>query len=113
YIFLVIPAYNFFGRFHWMPVFGPQPAFFSYHLMRIYNRRFKALAQARRGAKMLFDLKLAPFRMGAKGVKLWAWAELDNLRLAAKGAFRRKPAPARGDERVDVEDAAPQAPRVK
>src|SRR6202035_3754956 len=50
YIFLVIPAYNFFGRFHWMPVFGPQPAFFSYHLMRIYNRRFKALAQARRGA---------------------------------------------------------------
>src|SRR6185436_20308082 len=40
YIFVVIPAYRFLGRFFWMPVLGPKPAFLSYHLMRIYNRRF-------------------------------------------------------------------------
>jgi flavin-dependent dehydrogenase len=102
YIFVVIPAYRVFGKFHWMPVLGPKPAFFSYHLMRIYNRRFKAIALARRAAgeagrrndgrrvKALFDLQFAPFRMVAKGLKLWALAELDHARLAAKRLFARK-----------------------
>ena len=43
YIFVVIPSYRFFGKFQWMPVLGPRPAFFSYHMMRIYNRRFKSI----------------------------------------------------------------------
>ena len=42
YIFVVIPAYNMLGRFHWMPVLGPKAAFISYHMMRLYNRRFKS-----------------------------------------------------------------------
>jgi hypothetical protein len=105
YIFLVIPAYKFYGRFHWMPVLGPKPAYFSYHLMRITNRRLKALALARRRAgeeglrnngrrvKVLFDLKLAPFHMAARGVKLWLVAELDGVRLAFKNGLGRRPAP--------------------
>ena len=96
YIFVVIPAYRFFGKFHWMPVLGPKPAFLSYHMMRIYNRRFAAIALARRAAgeagrrndgrrvRALYDLHSAPFRMAAKGVKLWAFAELDNVRLVMK-----------------------------
>src|SRR4051812_4665005 len=102
YIFVVIPAYKLFGKFFWMPVLGPKPAFFSYHMMRIYNRRFKTIALARRAAgeagrrndgrrvRALFDLKLAPFHMAAKGLKLWAFAELDNLRLAVKRVFAGK-----------------------
>jgi flavin-dependent dehydrogenase len=99
YIFVVIPAYRFFGRFQWMPVLGPKPAFLSYHMMRIYNRRFKAIALARRATgeagrrndgrriKALYDLQLGPFRMAARGLKLWGLAELDHLRLAAKRLF--------------------------
>ncbi|HZF08340.1 MAG TPA: tryptophan 7-halogenase [Thermoanaerobaculia bacterium] len=108
YIFLVIPAYKFFGRFHWVPVMGPKPAFFSYHMLRIANRRFKALALARRRAgeegrrndgrrvRLLFDLKLAPFHMAARGMKLWLYAELDGVRLALKNALgrRKEPMPA-------------------
>jgi hypothetical protein len=86
-----------------MPVLGPKPAFFSYHLMQLYNRRFKALALARRAAgeegrrnhgrrvNMLFDLRLSAVRMAARGMKLWLWAELDGLRLTAKRLFQRKP----------------------
>jgi flavin-dependent dehydrogenase len=106
YIFVVMPAYRLYGRFHWMPVLGPKPAFVSYHLMRIYNRRFKAIALARRAAgeagrrndgrrvKALFDLRVAPFHMAARGLKLWAYAELDNLRLSLKRLFAGRPAPA-------------------
>jgi len=106
YIFVVIPAYRLFGKFHWMPVLGPKPAFFSYHMMRIYNRRFKAIALARRAAgeagrrnhgrrvKALFDLQAAPFHMAARGVKLWAFAELDNVRLTVKRLFAGRPAAA-------------------
>jgi hypothetical protein len=47
YIFVVIPAYRLAGKFQWMPVLGPKPAFISYHLMRIYNRRFKKIVLAR------------------------------------------------------------------
>jgi hypothetical protein len=102
YIFVVIPAYKFLGRFFWMPVLGPKPAFFSYHLMRIYNRRFKALALARRAAgeagrrndgrriTAFYNLELAPFRMAARGLKLWFLAELDGIRLAFK---RKAPRP--------------------
>jgi flavin-dependent dehydrogenase len=99
YIFVVIPAYRVLGKFHWMPVLGPKPAFLSYHLMRIYNRRFKAIALARRAAgeagrrnhgrriKAFYDLGFAPFRMAARGLKIWALAELDLLRLRLKRSF--------------------------
>ncbi|HEX6902804.1 MAG TPA: tryptophan 7-halogenase [Thermoanaerobaculia bacterium] len=104
YIFVVIPAYKFLGKFHWMPVLGPKPAFISYHLMRIYNRRFKRIALARRAAgeagrrndgrrvKALFDLQTAPFRMAARGLKLWLYAELDYARLWVKRVFSGKAA---------------------
>lgn len=103
YIFVVIPAYKFLGRFFWMPVLGPKPAFISYHMMRIYNRRFKALALARQAAgeagrrndgrriSAFYNLQLAPFRMAARGLKIWLLAELDGIRLAFK---RRKAAEA-------------------
>jgi hypothetical protein len=96
YIFLVIPAYRLFGRFHWMPVLGPKPAFFSYYLMKLSNRRFKAIALARRAAgeggrrndgrriTAFYNLKVAPFHMAARGVKLWVLAELDMVRLSFK-----------------------------
>jgi flavin-dependent dehydrogenase len=115
YIFVVIPAYRLFGKFHWMPVLGPKPAFFSYHMMRIYNRRFKTIALARRAAgeagrrnhgrrvRVLFDLHGAPFRMAAKGVKLWVFAELDNVRLAVKRLFAGKPAAAPVGEEIPAE----------
>jgi flavin-dependent dehydrogenase len=98
YIFVVIPAYRFMKKFHWMPVLGPKPAFLSYHLMRLYNGRFKAIAEARRAAgesgklndgrrvKAYFDLGLAPMRMALRGVKLWMLAELGMIRLL----FKRK-----------------------
>src|SRR5262249_40394849 len=115
YIFVVMPAYRLFGKFHWMPVLGPKPAFLSYHMMRIYNRRFKAIALARRAAgeagrrnhgrrvRVLFALKGAPFRMAAKGVKLWVLAELDNVRLAMKRLFAGKPAAVPAGEEIPAE----------
>ena len=48
YIFVVIPAYRFLGRYHWMPVLGHPKAFFFYHLMRLYHRRFRRLSPRRR-----------------------------------------------------------------
>lgn len=93
YIFVVIPAYRFLKQFFWMPVLGPKPAFVSYHLMSFYNRRFKAIAEARRNAsraglrndgrriKAYFDLGFAPFRMLLRGLKLWYFAEMDAIRL--------------------------------
>ncbi|HEX2224469.1 MAG TPA: hypothetical protein VHN15_09705, partial [Thermoanaerobaculia bacterium] len=102
YLFVVIPAYRILGKFHWMPVLGPKPAFFSYHLMRIYNRRFRAIALARRAAgeagrrnhgrriKAFFDLNAAPVRMVARGLKLWALAEADLLGLRVRRLFGRR-----------------------
>ena len=93
YIFVVLPAYKLLKRFDWMPVLGPKPAFISYHLMRIYNRRFKAIAEKRRAAgragalndgrriKAYFNLGFAPLRMAVRGVKIWLKAELGALRL--------------------------------
>lgn len=101
YIFVVTPAYRIFKRFHWMPVLGPKPAFVSYHLMSLYNRRFSRLALARRAAceegrrnhgrrtKAFFDLGLAPYRMILRGLRIWLVAELDGLRLMFK---RKRPA---------------------
>jgi flavin-dependent dehydrogenase len=96
YIFVVIPAYRFQKKFHWMPVLGPKPAFISYHLMSLYNRRFKSIALARRAVgeagarnegrrvKAYYNLNFAPFHMAARGFKLWAWAEMDNVRVQIK-----------------------------
>lgn len=87
YIFVVIPAYKFLKRFDWMPVLGPKPAFLSYHMMQMYNRRFKAIAEKRRAAgraglfndarriTAYFNLGVAPVRMVFRGVKLWLRAE--------------------------------------
>ena len=103
YIFLVMPAYRFMKKFFWMPVLGPKPAFISYHLMSLYNRRFKAIAVARRAAgeaglrndgrriSAYFNLNTAPFHMLTRGLKLWAFAEIDHVRLAFKRLWRRAP----------------------
>jgi flavin-dependent dehydrogenase len=105
YIFLVIPAYRFLRKFYWMPVLGPKPAFFSYHLMSFYNRRFKQIANARRNkgtdglrndgrrVKAYFNLNLAPFHMIARGLKLWLFAELDMVRLLFRGKKRSASVP--------------------
>jgi flavin-dependent dehydrogenase len=115
YIFVVVPAYRLMKKFYWMPVLGPKPAFISYHLMSLYNRRFKAIAMSRRAAgeagarndgrrvKAYYNLNLAPFQMAARGLKLWMFAELDNVRLHLKKRQRRPldlPALVDGD-RVD------------
>lgn len=101
YIFVVIPAYRLLKKFHWMPVLGPKPAFISYHLMRAYNRRFKAIAETRRAAghggmyndgrriKAYFNLGLAPLHMVFRGIKLWMRAEAGALFLR-----KRREAPA-------------------
>lgn len=102
YIFVVIPAYRFMKKFHWMPVLGPKPAFLSYHMMRTYNRRFKAIALGRRAAgvagsrndgrriKAYFNLGLAPMQMVARGVKLWLRAELAMVGVKFARIFRRR-----------------------
>ena len=97
-----MPAYRFMKKFHWMPVLGPKPAFLSYHLMALYNRRFKSIALARRAAgeagvrndrrriSAYYDLSFSPFRMAARGLWLWAWAELDNVRLWVKRVLQKR-----------------------
>jgi flavin-dependent dehydrogenase len=104
YIFVVIPAYRFAKKFLWMPVLGPKPAFFSYHFIKLYHRRFKSIALARRAAgeegarnhgrriKAYFNLNLSPMHMVLRGVKLWAFAEADNVRLQLRRLFRRRAA---------------------
>jgi flavin-dependent dehydrogenase len=102
YVFVVIPAYRYFGRYHWMPVLGPKEAFFAYKFLRLYHRRFQRLAELRRAkgeagrrnagrrVKAFFDLGWAPWRMALRGTRLWLAAELDGLRLLAM----RRPAEA-------------------
>ena len=99
YIFVVIPAYRLMKKFHWMPVLGPKPAFISYHLMRFYNARFKAIAEKRRAAgrsglyndhrriAAYFNLGAAPMRMVFRGLKLWLRAELGALFMRRKRAI--------------------------
>ena len=100
YIFVVIPAYRIMKKFFWMPVLGPKPAFISYHMMALYNRRFTKIAQKRleageaglrnngRRIKAFYNLNLAPLHMASRGVKLWLLAELDGVRLSLKMLFR-------------------------
>ncbi len=119
YIFVVMPAYKLLGRFHWMPVLGPKPAGPTYYTMCLYNRRFKALALARRAAgeeglrndgrrvTLVFDLQLDPFFMLLRGARLWLMAELDGVRLAVKRLFRRKPAPSAVEIKAIPEAAEP------
>ena len=109
YLFVVMPAYKLHGRFHWMPVLGPGGAGLNYALMKLYNRRFKALALARRRVgeegrrndgrrvKPYFAFGLAPLRMAARGLRFWALAELDGLRLLLKRRRVRAPASAEAD----------------
>ncbi len=104
YLFIVAPAYRVHGRFQWMPVLGAGPAGLNYRLMCLYNRRFKAIALARRRLgeegrrndgrrlKAYFNLGLAPLRMAARGLRLWALAEADLLRLRLKALFAGTPA---------------------
>jgi hypothetical protein len=107
YIFVVIPAYRFLGRYHWMPVLGHPKAFFFYHLMRLYHRRFQALAELRhetgeagrrnagRRVRAFYDLGFAPWRMAARATRLWLAAELDGVRLAVRRRLRgRRPSAA-------------------
>jgi flavin-dependent dehydrogenase len=105
YIFVVMPAYRFMKKFYWMPVLGPKPAFISLKLMSLYNRRFKTIAMNRRAAgeaearnndrriKAYFNLNVAPFHMAARGFKIWAIAEIDNVRLVLKKLLTRVPVP--------------------
>lgn len=105
YIFVVIPAYRLYGRFHWEPVLGPKPAFFNYHLMRFYNRRLKAIAELRRATgeagrrnagrriPAYYALDFAPYRMALRGLRLWLTAELDAVRLRVKKLFSRRARP--------------------
>ena len=123
YLFVVIPAYRVFKRFLWMPVLGSKQGFFNYHFMRSYNRRFKAIALARRrlGAegrrnhgrrlKPYFALDWSPVRMTLRGLRMWAVAELDLLRLRTLSLFRRPaapplPSPAVRPSRAEPEEAA-------
>jgi flavin-dependent dehydrogenase len=104
YVFVVIPAYRFAKKFVWMPVLGPKPAFFSYHFIKFYHRRFKSIALARQAAdeaglrnngrriKAYFNLNLSPVHMFMRGMKLWTIAELDNVRLQFRNLFRRRDA---------------------
>jgi hypothetical protein len=106
YIFVVLPAYKFLKRFDWMPVLGPKPAFISYHLMQIYNRRFKAIAEKRRAAGRAglyndgrrivayFNLGVAPLQMVFRGLKLWMRAEWGALWLRARREPIAAPSPA-------------------
>ena len=118
YLFVVMPAYKLHGRFHWMPVLGPGGAGLNYALMKLYNRRFKALALARRRVgeearrndgrrvKPYFAFGLAPLRMTARGLRFWALAELDGLRLLLKRRWVRAPVSAEAEA-----SRAPAAPR--
>jgi hypothetical protein len=125
YIFVVTPAYRLMKKFLWMPVLGPKPAFISYHLMSIYNRRFKSIAMARRAVgeaalrndgrrvKAYYNLSVAPFHMALRGMKLWMWAELDNVRVQVKRLMKsvRVTTKDRGSRTEDRPTATP-APHV-
>ncbi len=114
YLFVVMPAYKLYGKFHWMPVLGPGGAGLNYALMKLYNRRFKALALARRRVgeegrrndgrrvKPYFAFGLAPLRMAARGLRFWALAELDGLRLLLKRRWVRAPASAEAERLARV-----------
>jgi len=119
YLFVVMPAYLVAKKFLWMPVLGPKPAFFSYHLIKFYNRRFKAIAMARRAVgeagtrndgrriSAYFNLSFAPVRMGLRGLRLWLLAELDNVRVQVRQLFRRRSVAAAASTAGQPRAAAP------
>ena len=96
YIFVVAPAYRIVKAFTAIPVLGPKPALPSYLLMKFMKRRFKRIADLRarageagsrnngRRINAYFNLHLAPLHMAGRGIKLWAFAELDAVRLRVK-----------------------------
>jgi flavin-dependent dehydrogenase len=110
YIFLVIPSYRFAKQFRPEPVLGPRAGLASYLFMRLYSRRFQAIARLRREMgeeglrnngrriKAFFNLNLAPLHMYARGIRLWMSAELDALRLRAKKLIGLRPKPQPGAE---------------
>ncbi|HEV7768441.1 MAG TPA: NAD(P)/FAD-dependent oxidoreductase [Thermoanaerobaculia bacterium] len=112
YIFVVIPAYRFLKKFHWMPVLGPKPALISYQMMVLYNRRFKAIAEGRRKLgvgglmndnrriKGYFNLGLAPMQMAARGVKIWFKAEVGLLWMRIFGVAKASPEPSASPSHV-------------
>lgn len=107
YTFVVTPAYRLMKKFYWMPVLGPKPAFFSYHMMRICNRRLKAIADLRRATgqagrlndgrrvRAFYNLGLAPIHMAARGTMLWLRAELRALPLYLRRRKTDDPVPVR------------------
>jgi hypothetical protein len=102
YLFIVTPAYRVHKRYHWMPVLGPKEAFFAYHTMVLYNRRFRRIALARlalgeagrrnagRRIKAFYNVDHNALRMALRGGRLWLVAELDYLRLKLKAALAGK-----------------------
>lgn len=101
YIFSVIPAYRVEKRFRSEPVMGPKPAYGFYLLLTFMKWRFRRIADLRERAdeagarnhgrriKALYNLGFAPFRMLARGSKLWVYAEVDAVRLRLKLLVRR------------------------
>jgi flavin-dependent dehydrogenase len=122
YNFVVIPAYRFFGKFQWMPVLGPKPAGFAFNLMKLYNRRFKTIAIARREAgeaerrnngrrvSLFMNLGLAPSWVFTRAATMWMKAEIDLLRLRLMSLFRT--APSREELHAEARGAGASGPRV-
>jgi flavin-dependent dehydrogenase len=114
YIFVVTPAYRFVKAFVPVPVLGPKQAYPSYALLKFAKRRFIRIADLRRrmgeaGARndrqrirAYFDLGFSPFRMFARGLKLWLRAELDCVRLRLKSIVRHDAAEAASAVRTVV-----------
>lgn len=123
YIFVVIPAYRVYGRFHWLPVLGPKEAFFNYKLMKLYSRRFKRIAALRaelgvagkhnagRRIKAYYALDTAPFRMALRGLRLWLAAELDTAWLRCKRLISPRQSPRSAEPAPESEPATPLSQR--
>ncbi|HEX8916712.1 MAG TPA: NAD(P)/FAD-dependent oxidoreductase [Humisphaera sp.] len=97
YVFSVIPAYRFAKRFRSEPVLSPRAAFPFLAGMTFAKWRFRRLADLRarageagarndrRRVRAFYNLEYpAVLRMLGRGLKLWAYAEADGLRLRAK-----------------------------
>lgn len=101
YIFLVVPAYRFSKRFVNDPVLAHPGALPIYLVMRFAKWRFLRIAALRtaggeaglrndhRRTRAFFNLALAPVHMLLRGAKLWAYAEVDAVRLRATLIARR------------------------
>lgn len=123
YIFLVTPAYVRYGRFRSEPVLGTIHAGFNYRLMRLYNRRLKHIALARRAmgeegrrnngrrVKAFYNLGFAPVRMALRGVGLWLRAEIDLWRLHVKRLLAGKPASAFAEDPNESASASTPPPQ--